>query len=77
MHDMSRKSKAEYIKVRKQRYAEASPTKKSRILDEVMETTGFTRKYVINLLNGRIAYRERKGRGKTFSDKTKPVLAAI
>lgn len=77
MHDMSRKSKAEYIKVRMQRYSEASPARKSRIIDEAMETTGFTRKYVINLLNGRIAYRGRKGRGKTFSDETRPVLAAI
>ncbi len=33
MHDMSRKSKTEYIKVKKLRYAEAGPAKKSRILD--------------------------------------------
>ena len=77
MYDMSRKSKAEYIKVRRQRYEVASPARKSRIIDEVMDTTGFTRKYVINLLNGRIDYRERKGRGKTYNDEAKPVLAAI
>ena len=77
MHDMSRRSKAEYIKVRRERYEVANPAKKSRIIDEVMETTGFTRKYVINLLNGKIEYRERKGRGKTYGDETRPVLAAI
>ena len=74
---MSRKSKAEYIKVRRQRYEGASPARKSRIIDEVMDTTGFTRKYVINLLNGRIDCRGRKGRGKTYNDEAKPVLAAI
>ena len=36
MHDMSRRAKAEYIKVRRQRYEVASPAKKSRIIDEVM-----------------------------------------
>ena len=77
MHDMSRRAKAEYIKVRRQRYEVASPAKKSRIIDEVMETTGLTRKYVINLINGKIDYRERKGRGKTYRDDAKPVLAAI
>lgn len=77
MHDMSRRSKAEYIKVRRERYEVANPAKKSRIIDEVMETTGFTRKYVINLLNGKIEYRERKGRGKTYDNETRPVLAAI
>ena len=77
MHDMSRRSKAEYIKVRRERYEVANPAKKSRIIDEVMETTGFTRKYVINLLNGKVEYRERKGRGKTYDDGTRPVLAAI
>ena len=45
---MSRKSKAEYIKVRRQRYEVASPARKSRIIDEVMDTTGFTRKYVVD-----------------------------
>ena len=55
---MSRKTKAEYIKVRRQRYEVESPARKSRIIDEVMDTTGFTRKYVINLLNGRIDGRE-------------------
>ena len=61
----------------KERYEVANSAKKSRIIDEVMETTGVTRKYVINLLNGKIEYRERKGRGKTYDDETGPVLAAI
>mgnify|MGYP004671526619 FL=1 len=37
MHDMSRRSKAEYIKVRRERYEVANSAKKSRIIDEVME----------------------------------------
>ena len=39
---------------------------RSRIIDEVCETLGYTRKYVIKLLTGNIRYRERKGRGKTY-----------
>ena len=39
-----------------------------RILDEVCETVGYTRKYVIKLLTGNIRYKERKGRDKTYSD---------
>ena len=65
---MSRKSIAEYITEKRRAYADAGSVKRSRILDEVSETVGYTRKYVIKLLTGNIRYKERKGRGKTYSD---------
>ena len=46
MSEMSRKSTAEYIAAKRKRYLYASKAKRSQILDEVQETTGFTRKYV-------------------------------
>ena len=64
---MSRKSKSEYIAEKRRAYDKAGKTKRSRILDEVCETLGYTRKYVIKLLTGNIRYRERKGRGRTYS----------
>ena len=65
---MSRKSIAEYIAEKRRAYADAGRVKRSRILNEVSETVGYTRKYVIKLLTGNIRYKERKGRGKTYSD---------
>ncbi len=67
---MSRKSRSEYIgeKRRAYAYAYASPGKRRRILDEVCETLGYTRKYVNRLLTGSVRYRERKGRGRTYGD---------
>ena len=63
---MSRKSKSEYIAEKRRAYGNAGKAKRSRILDEVCETLGLTRKYVIKLLTGNIRYRERKGRGRTY-----------
>lgn len=63
---MSRKSKSEYIAEKRRAYDKAGKAKRSRILDEVCETLGYTRKYVIKLLTGNIRYRERKGRGRTY-----------
>ena len=65
---MSRKSKAEYIGEKRRAYACASAAKRRRILDEVCETLCYTRKYVIKLMTGNIRYRERRGRGRTYSD---------
>ena len=63
---MSRKSKSEYVAEKRRAYGNAGKAKRSRILDEVCETLGLTRKYVIKLLTGNIRYRERKGRGRTY-----------
>jgi hypothetical protein len=65
---MSRKSKAEYIGEKRRAYACAIAAKRRRILDEVCETLCYTRKYVIKLMTGNIRYRERRGRGRTYSD---------
>ena len=64
--NMSRKSRFEYIGEKRRAYAKSGKAKRSRILDEVCETLGYTRKYVIKLLTGNIRYRERKGRGRTY-----------
>ena len=66
MCNMSRKSRFEYIGEKRRAYAKSGKAKRSRILDEVCETLGYTRKYVIKLLSGNIRYRERKGRGRTY-----------
>jgi hypothetical protein len=68
MCNMSRKSKAEYIGEKRRAYACAIAAKRRRILDEVCETLCYTRKYVIKLMTGNIRYRERRGRGGTYSD---------
>ena len=47
---MSRKSKAEVIAAVRERYWKAKKTQKSQILDELVATTGYNRKYAINLL---------------------------
>jgi len=62
---MSRKSIVEYITEKRSAYADAGSIKRSRFLDEVNETVGYTRKYVIKLLTGNIRYKERKGMDKT------------
>ena len=67
---MSRKSKAEYIGEKRRAYACARSAKRRQILDEVCETLCYTRKYVIKLMTGNIRYRERRGRGRTYSDPT-------
>ena len=65
---MSRKSIAEYVAEKRRVYAKSGSAKRTRMIDEVCETLGYTRKYVIKLLTGNIRYRERKGRGKTYGD---------
>ena len=52
MCNMSRKSRFEYIGEKRRAYAMSGKAKRSRIIDEVCETLGYTRKYVIKLLTG-------------------------
>ena len=47
---MSKNSKAEVIAAVRERYWKAKKTQKSQILDEPVATTGYNRKYAINLL---------------------------
>lgn len=74
---MSRQSIKEYILDKRRAYRDASPVKKVRTLAEVCETTCYSRKYVIKLLNGTVRYRERKGRGKTYKGKAFEVLKSL
>lgn len=68
MCTISRKSIVEYIADKRRAYAKAGSAKRSRLLDDVCETLGYTRKYVIKLLTGNIRFRERRGRGKTYGE---------
>ena len=47
---MSKKSRAEVIAAVRERYWKANKAQKSRILDELVATTGYNRKYAIHLL---------------------------
>jgi hypothetical protein len=55
---MSKKSKAEVIAAVRERYWKAKKAQKSRILDELIATTGYNRKYAIHLLR-----HEKRGTG--------------
>jgi hypothetical protein len=67
----------EYIGAKRRAYAQANRAKRSRILDEVCETTGYERKYANRLLTGNRKFRERKGRGKTYGDDVAAVLKKV
>lgn len=74
---MSRIATSEYIGARRRMYAESSPGKRRRILDEVCETTGYSRKYANRLLTGSRKFKERKGRGATYTERDRAVLTRI
>ena len=77
MNKMSRRSTKEYILRKRDDYLGETQRGKHRMLDEICKTVGLTRKYVIKLLSGNIAYRERKGRGKTYTGESLAVLKAV
>ena len=74
---MPRMATNEYIGAKRRAYAQADRAKRSRILDEVCETTGYERKYANRLLTGNRKFRERKGRGKTYGDDVAAVLKKV
>ena len=74
---MSRTATAEYIGAKRRAYAAASPAKRRRLLDDVVETTGYSRKYANRLLTGSRKFRDRKGRGKTYTEESGAVLKRI
>ncbi len=74
---MSRMATAEYIGAKRRAYEEARPEKRRRLLDEVCETTGYTRNYANRLLTGSRKFRERKGRGKTYKGEVLEVLKRV
>lgn len=77
MNVMSRRSIREYIMRKREDYEGEFPERKTKFIDEVCRTTGLSRKYVIRLLNGKVEYRERKGRGKTYGDGVVEALKAV
>ena len=74
---MSRMATNEYIGAKRRAYAQADRAKRTRILDEVCETTGYERKYANRLLTGNRKFRERKGRGRTYGDDVAAVLKKV
>ena len=74
---MSRMATAEYIGAKRRAYAEAGSAKRRRLLDEVCETTGYSRKYANRLLTGNRKFRERKGRGKVYQGEVLGVLEKV
>ena len=74
---MSRKATNEYIGVRRRAYADAKPEKRKIILDDVCDTTGYSRKYANRLLTGSRRFKERKGRGPTYTERDKAVLVRM
>ena len=75
--NISRMATNEYIGAKRRAYADASPAKRRRMLDEVCETTGYSRKYADRLLTGSRRFRERKGRGPTYTERDRTVLVRI
>lgn len=78
---MSQKSKDEYVEKMRMRYQNRGREGKSRLLDEVVEVCGLTRKHAIKVMNqlvgssvGRI---ETRGRKSTYGGAEREVLKAI
>ncbi len=74
---MSRRTTREYIALKREEYQSERFARKGRILDEICRLTGYSRKYVINLPNGKVRFRVRKGRGKTYTDSTRQTLVSL
>ena len=75
--NMSRMATNEYIGAKRRAYAVSKPDKRRHILDDVCETTGYSRKYANKLLTGSRRFRERRGRGATYTEQDKAVLTRI
>jgi len=76
---MSKKSKAEVIAAVRERYWKAKKTQKSQILDELVATTGYNRKYAINLLRHekRKTSHKKPGRKKVYRGDVVKILEQI
>ena len=74
---MSRMATSEYIGAKRRAYAQTDRAKRTRILDDVCETTGYERKYANRLLTGSRKFRERKGRGRTYGGDVAEVLKKV
>ena len=75
--NISRMATSEYIGTKRRAYANAKAEKRRLLLDEVCETTGYSRKYANRLLTGNRKFRERKGRRPTYTERDKAVLEQL
>ena len=72
---MSRRSTKEYLLRMQEDYlGEWDRRKHGRLLDEACRVTGLSRKYINKILLGLREYRERKGRGKTYTPAAEALL---
>lgn len=76
---MERRAKVELVEVLRQRYMASEKPAKSRILDELVQITGFHRKYALRLLSKNMpppAY-EAHGRRRIYDDAVKEALIVL
>ena len=67
-----------YLRVMKKRYVGAGRKKKARLLDEIVEVTGYSRKHVIHLLSGDLKRQRRQGgRGRAYGPAVDDALRLI
>lgn len=78
-HQMSKKSRDEYVLAIQERYLQGSRVEKTRILDEVVATTGYHRKHAIRVLRRAVPEyrREKRGRKRVYTGDVVSALAQI
>ena len=79
--EMSQKSQNEYIEKMRYRYQGRGRAGKSRLLDELEEVCGLTRKHAIKLRNQAVGSvvgrKERRGRKAVYGDAERKILKVI
>ena len=78
---MSQKSKNEYVEKMRMRYRDRGIKGKSRLLDEIVEVCGVSRKHAIKVLNRPLGSstgrRETRGRKPIYGEAERQVLKVI
>jgi hypothetical protein len=80
---MSKRTRQEYIDAQRARYQAAGRAAKGRILDELVEATGYNRKYAMSALSARVSPaspggdKPKRGRKHTYTTATLKALAKI
>ena len=76
---MERTAKIELVEVLRERYQRSTKVAKSRILDELVEITGYHRKYALRLLRQPSTPRDGQvpGRRRIYNAAVKPVFYTI
>jgi hypothetical protein len=78
-HQMSKKSRNEYVTAIRGRYLQGRRVEKTRILDEFVATTGYHRKHAIRVLRTEVPEfrREKRGRKRIYTGDVVSALARI